>query len=62
MLWVQWLQLGRVHMTENRLKTICNRPIPSNAVESAKPPRDKGKLCQHCLKVEKEESKYRHLR
>lgn len=55
MLWVQWSlyssTMGKVHMADNPLKTLCDRPIPNHAKESTIAPKDKGKICHHCQQV-----------
>ena len=56
MSFVQWSGgvLARVHIASNPWKTLCGRPIPDNATEIAKPPRDKAKICKACRDIEEE--------
>jgi len=58
---VQWFAIlpSKVHIASNRWKTLCNRTIPNNAVESKKPPRDKATMCKACQRIEQEEKPYR---
>jgi hypothetical protein len=58
---VQWVGIipSKVHIAASRLKTLCNRPIPSHATEIAKAPRDKTKLCEACQQIEREEKPFR---
>lgn len=53
--------LAKVHIVSNRVKTMCGRPIPSNATETTKPPRDQAKICKACRKIEQEEKRYQRI-
>ncbi len=60
---VQWFGgiPSKVHIASNRLKTLCDRPIPSNATETTKPPRDVTKMCKACRKIEQEEKPFQEF-
>ena len=60
---VQWSGIfpSKVHIASNRLKTFCDRTIPSNAIETTKPPRDKTKMCKACRKIEQEEKPFQEF-
>jgi hypothetical protein len=53
--------LARVHIASNRVKTLCGRPIPGNAAETAKAPQDKAKICKACQKIEQEEKRFQRF-
>ena len=53
---------SKVHIVgASRLKTLCNRPIPSRATETEKPPRNKGAMCRACRKIEQEEKPFQEF-
>jgi len=52
---------SKVHIASNRLKTLCDRAIPSNATETTKPPRDSAKVCKACRKIEQEEKPFQEF-
>ena len=60
---VQWTGIipSKIHIASNRLKTLCNRPIPSHAAEIAKPPRDKAKMCKACQQIEEEAKPFQDM-
>jgi hypothetical protein len=61
---VQWSATvpSKVHIASNRLKTLCNRPIPDDATQTTKPPRNKTTLCKACQKIEHEEKPFQETR
>jgi hypothetical protein len=63
MAFVQWFGIipSKIHIAANRLKTLCNRPIPSHATEIAKPPRDKTKYCKACRQIEQQEKPFKDV-
>lgn len=63
MSFVQWSAgiPSKVHIASNRVKTLCDRPIPSNATESTRPPRDNTKMCKACQKIEKEQKPFQEF-
>ncbi len=60
---VQWSEgiFARVHISSNRGKTLCGRPVPASAAETAKAPKDKSKICQACRKIEQEEKRFQRF-
>jgi len=58
---VQWsgTQPSKVHIASTGVKTLCGRPIPRNATEATKPPRDNTTICKVCLKIDQEEKPFR---
>jgi len=64
MLFIQWktgLAVGKVHLASDRMRTLCGRPIPGDASNSNKSPRDKTKICKLCRDVEQYELRHRHV-
>jgi len=53
---------SKVHIASNRLKTLCDRPIPNDAVETTRAPRDSAKMCKACRKIEQEEKPFHDVR
>ena len=51
----------KVHIASNRVKTLCGRPIPSNATETTETPRDKAKICKACQEIEQEEKRFQRF-
>ena len=51
---VQWLGTmpSKVHIASNLQRTLCGRPSPGNATETALPPQDKATICKACRKIE----------
>jgi len=54
--------LAKVHIVvSNRVKTLCGRPVPANATQTTKLPRDKAKVCKACQKIEQEEKQFQRI-
>jgi len=63
MSFVQWsgVVTSKVHIASNRLKTLCDRPIPVHATETAQAPKDKTKICKACQRIEEEQKPFREF-
>ena len=52
--------LAKVHIASNRVKTLCGRPIRSNATE-VETPQDRAAICKACQIIEQEEKQYQRI-
>ena len=51
----------KIHIASNRVKTLCGRPIPSNAIETTEAPQDKDQICKACQEIEQEEKRFQRF-